>query len=125
MKALRWLFVALTVLVAAPAAAQGPDSGLPGGEQRKIESLIALVEKASDMTFIRNGATYDAQSAARFLRAKWEYQRTAIMSAEDFIRKIASRSGTTGMAYRVRRSDGTEEDSERYLTRLLATKISG
>ncbi|HEX9300735.1 MAG TPA: DUF5329 family protein [Casimicrobiaceae bacterium] len=97
-----------------------PESGIPPTELQRIELLIQLVEQASDQTFIRNGTSYNAATAARFLRLKWDHNRDRVRTAEDFVREIGSQSGTSGSRYRVRNVDGSEEDSAAFLSRLLA-----
>ncbi len=108
-------------LASAPARAAA-DVGIQPDELHRIELLIAMVEHSTDRRFIRNGTSYDASTAARFLRLKWAHDRDRVHSAEDFVREIGSRSGTTGNHYRVRNPDGSEEDSAVFLTRLLATR---
>jgi hypothetical protein len=69
-------------------------------ETKQIEALIA--------SFIRNGRVYNSATAAEFLRRKWRQQEDRILSAEDFIEKIASFSSTTGRPYLIRFGDGRE-----------------
>lgn len=107
----------------APSAA-APDTGIQPSELRRIERLIEVVARSTDRSFIRNGTSYDAATAARFLRLKWDYAHDRVHSAEDFVREIGSHSGTTGSHYRVRNSDGSEEDSAVFLTRMLAAQAS-
>ncbi len=97
-----------------------PQTGIEPAELRRIELLIEVVARSTDHSFIRNGTSYDAATAARFLRLKWDYAHDRVHSAEDFIREIASQSGTTGSPYRVRSADGREEDSAAFLNRVLA-----
>lgn len=99
--------VALMVLIAAavPAHAAGQVSQAAEAE---IEALIAAVGRMTDSAFIRNGRSYDAATAAEFLRRKWQRHASEVRSAEDFIEKIASASSTTGRPYLVRRADGRE-----------------
>jgi hypothetical protein len=124
---LRLLAVFLVVLAvgaglrSAPADA-APESGIQPPELQRIELLLNFVEQSTDRTFIRNGTSYDAATAARFLRLKWDHDRDRVRTAEDFVREIGSQSGTTGSRYRVRTADGSEEDSAVFLTRLLATQ---
>lgn len=108
-------------LRSAPANA-APESGIQPAELQRIELLLRFVEQSTDRTFIRNGTSYDAATAARFLRLKWDHDRDRVRTAEDFVREIGSQSGTTGSHYRVRTVDGSEEDSAVFLTRLLATQ---
>ncbi len=109
------------VLRSAPAAA-APEAGIPPAELSRIEHLIQVVEHSTDRSFIRNGTSYNAATAARFLRLKWNHDRDRVHTAEDFVREIGSQSGTTGSHYRVRNADGSEEDSAVFLNRLLVTE---
>jgi hypothetical protein len=88
-----------TLLLAAP---------LPDAERRKIEALIAAVERLQDATFVRNGKAYDAATAAKFLRGKWDSRSGEIASAEDFIARVATFSSTSGRPYLIRFADGRE-----------------
>lgn len=92
----------------------------PGVETDKIESLIKHVAELKDAKFVRNGREYDAKTAARFLRGKWDARASDIKTAKDFIEKVASVSSTTGKPYLIRFSDGTEVPSREYLTAELA-----
>lgn len=84
-------------------------------EKRKIEALIRRVSELKDAKFVRNGKEYDAATAARFLRGKWKANDDAVQSARDFVDKIASVSGTSGKAYRIRFNDGREMTSRDFL----------
>ena len=119
----RWtllLGAALALLAARAALAETGGGGIAPGEARRIEQLIDGVARATDCRFIRNGTDYDAATAARFLRAKWEYAGGRIHTAEDFVREIGTRSSSTGAPYRVRGPDGREEDGASFLNRELA-----
>ena len=56
------LMVALSYSVHAQVVAQS--------EGQNIEALIKYVEQMNDVTFVRNGSSYDAKTAATFLRLK-------------------------------------------------------
>lgn len=77
-------------------------------ENGKIESLISHIENLKDAKFIRNGSSYDAKSAGKFLRGKWQANAKEIQTADDFIEKAASFSSTTGKPYLIQFSDGRE-----------------
>ena len=79
-------------------AAAGIAGELPAAEERLIEALIARVAGMTDAAFIRNDRSYDAATAAEFLRRKWRRHAAEVRSAEDFIDRIASASSTTGRA---------------------------
>ena len=87
----------------------------PLGEKEKIESLINLVSQLKTAKFSRNGWTYSADTAATFLRLKWQANNSAIKTARDFIDRVASTSGTSGKPYLVRLQDGTEMKSRDFL----------
>ena len=88
-------------------------------EMEKINFLIASVENANGMTFIRNGAEYDAKAAADHLRLKLRKASNRVRTAEDFIKYCASKSSMSGEPYRIKFSDGTMTDSESYLRKQL------
>lgn len=104
--------LAFALLLAAPAVVADP---LPAAEREKIVALIASVEKLPDAVFVRNGKSYGAATAAKFLRGKWEDRASQIRSAEDFIEKVATRSSTTGKPYLVRYKDGREVATAAFL----------
>jgi hypothetical protein len=84
-------------------------------ETQKIEALIKAVENLKDAKFIRNGSEYDAATAARFLKSKWEANARDIKTASDFIDKVGAASGTTGRPYLIRAKDGKESKSADFL----------
>ena len=88
-------------------------------ETRKIQALLAGVERM-DATFVRNGKTYDAKTAAEFLRRKWKANDADVATAKDFIEKIAGKSSTSGKPYLIRFKDGREVQSGEYLRAELA-----
>ena len=88
-------------------------------EKAKIESLISHLENLKDATFVRNGSDYDAKSAAKFLRGKWQANDKDIKTATDFIAKAATVSSTTGKPYLIRFKDGTQTKCSDYLTARL------
>jgi len=99
---------------------------LPGGlraaesdEKAKIEGLIQHVEGLTGAHFIRNGSSYDAKSAGKFLRGKWQAKDKEVKTAADFIEKIATISSTTGNPYLIRFSDGREVKCGEYLKEQL------
>ena len=80
----------------------------PAAERQKIESLIKQVGEIKDAKFIRNGSTYEISTAVRFLRGKWEANDSVVKTAQDFVDKVASSSGTSGKPYLIRFKDGRE-----------------
>jgi hypothetical protein len=111
-----WLFGA-GVASGAPAIR----SELPAAERQKIEALIAIVEKLDGAVFVRNGRDYAPASAAKFLRGKWRKHAAQVLSADDFIEIVATRSSTTGRVYLVRFAGGREIPTSNFLRAHLAT----
>ena len=91
------------------------------GETEKIEALIQEVRDLKDATFIRNGSSYNSESAAIFLRRKWQANRSEVKTARDFIDKVASLSGTSRKPYLIRFKDGREIHSRDFLLARLKT----
>jgi Family of unknown function (DUF5329) len=73
----------------------------------------------SDAKFMRNGSSYEAKTAATFLRLKWRANDSAVKTAHDFIDKIATLSGTSGNPYVIRFKDGREVKSRDFLLAAL------
>lgn len=88
-------------------------------ETVKIRYLIGSVETLKGVTFIRNGAEYDAKKAADHLRLKLTAAGDRVKTVEDFIRLCASKSSKSGEAYRMRFPDGTTLDSEVFFRKRL------
>lgn len=113
MHRLRHLLLVLSTLLAlsplAAFAASDPE----------IEALVARVEHAHGVVFIRNGSDHSAVEAASHLRRKFAAAHGRITTAEQLIDKLGTRSSMTGIAYRVRFGDGREIDSATWLRQLL------
>jgi hypothetical protein len=88
-------------------------------EKAKIEALIAGVEGLADAKFSRNGSSYDAKTAAKFLRGKWGRNEAEIKTAADFIAKAATASGTSGKPYMIQLKGADEVKCADYLTEQL------
>ena len=109
-------------LVAAALLLSGAVAGADAAsndETGKIQALLAGVERM-DATFVRNDKTYDAKTAAEFLRRKWKANDGDVATVKDFIEKIASKSSTFGKPYLIRFKDGREVRSGEYLRAELA-----
>jgi hypothetical protein len=109
------LFLALWLIavLAAPCCVRSAEKALT--EKEKIEALIKNIEQLKDAAFIRNGSDYDAKTAARFLRSKWQKQEKEIKTASDFIEKAGSVSTTSGKPYLIRFKNGREVKCGDYL----------
>ena len=88
-------------------------------EEQKIERLLHIVADSSGITFIRNGEEHSAAEAVEHLLRKWKANRDNIVSAEQFIDAIASKSSQTGKKYRIRLTDGQVIDSGDFLREQL------
>lgn len=109
-------FLRVVLALVLSLAAILPSHAAPAPEEKaKIEALIRHVENLKDAMFIRNGSEYDAKSAAKFLRGKWQAKEKEILTASDFIAKAASVSGTTGKPYVIRFKDGRQVKCSEYL----------
>lgn len=111
--------VLTTVLLLAHASlrAAAPPESETG---REITWLLAAV-RSSPSTFIRNGSTHAGPAAADHMKAKGDYYRADIKTAEDFIRLAATKSALTGTLYQIRHPDGTQEPCAVWLMRSLQT----
>lgn len=105
------LFVCFALILPVSLRAQQ----LPPTEKQKIETLIKHVSDLKEAKFVRNGSTYEPATAVRFLRDKWDANKTRVKSARDFIDKVASKSETSGKPYLLRFSDGREIHSREFL----------
>jgi hypothetical protein len=83
-------------------------------EQDKIETLISSLSQLSGAKFIRNGQEHTVDEAVAHMRKKWEWKKTEIKTAQDFITIVGSRSSTTGKPYVIRYSNGAEITSEEW-----------
>ncbi len=107
-----WLLLALIAFAGSSVAAEPVRS--PAAESARIEALIASVEQAKGLVFIRNGEDHDAAAAAAHLRMKWKNAGSRVRTAEDFIKVCASASSMSGQKYRIRFADGKVVDSADY-----------
>jgi hypothetical protein len=108
----RWLLALLLsvpLLCVAATASQSAD----------IDALIARVAHAHGVVFLRNGSAHTAGEAAAHLQRKLRAAHGRIVTAEQFIDVLGTRSSMTGRAYRVRFVDGREVDSAAWLHQLL------
>src|SRR5579883_3051748 len=90
-----WVFLTLLFLGCVSLASASPD-GL--SEQEKISYLLNTVGN-SELIFVRNGVEYPGLEAKKHLQMKLEASGNAILTADDFIKNIASRSLMTGEPY--------------------------
>jgi hypothetical protein len=114
---MKTLILVVTMLLFAQFPGRAAEKNL--SEKDKIEGLISHIERLAGAKFIRNGSAYDAKTAARFLRGKWQRDEKQIKTASDFIEKVGTQSSTTGKPYLIRLPDGREVKCAEYLKGLL------
>ena len=85
----------------------------------EISYLINSVGK-NGCVFVRNGERFSGKEAREYLRSKRKRNAHLIHSAEDFIKKIASRSVTTGEPYMISCRNAEPQTANEWFTRLLA-----
>ena len=83
-------------------------------EQDAINHLLQFVE-TSRCTFLRNGAEYDSKSAVNHIKEKYDYFKSQIHTAEDFIALAATKSELSGRLYFVRCEKGKEMPTANWL----------
>jgi hypothetical protein len=89
------------------AVATYSSSCTPLTEVQKVERLLQYIRTLEGATFIRNGMEHTCREAADHLQAKWEKHMSKIRTAEEFVLNLASASGLSGEAYKIRFPDGT------------------
>lgn len=100
-------FVSSLIAAAAAALSAARAEAAPApAEQSLIDRLITYVERQRGMTFVRNGKEHSCADAAKFLRGKMEAMGDEVVTAHDFIDRIATRSSTSGDPYHVKFADG-------------------
>ena len=108
--------ICLLLLLGAGVCAHAADApAVPPTEDQRIEALLAHLATQKGLRFVRNGSDYNAATAVKFLRGKWDRQRAEIKTAQDFIDKAASKSSTTGQPYLIRLAGGKEVPCRDYL----------
>jgi hypothetical protein len=93
--AVRFAGALLAVFLVGPVPAASTDT------EREIAHLLDHIG-SSGCTFVRNGAQSDAASARAHVARKYDYVRSRVRSAEDFIRLAATQSSISGEPYHVR-----------------------
>jgi hypothetical protein len=112
----RQFLAALVALAVAPAWAQTPAAS----EKELIEKLLAHIAGLDGASFFRNGKEFDARSASEYLRGKWGNVE-GVVTAEDFITRVASVSSASGKPYLIRLKGGQTQKCGDYLRGVLAT----
>jgi hypothetical protein len=102
----------LAALLAGGVPAASTDS------EREIAHLLDYIQ-SSGCTFVRNGTPSDAAGARAHVARKYDYVRSRVRSAEDFIRLAATQSSMSGEPYHVR-CGGQDSLTNAWLTQELA-----
>lgn len=111
----------LVLFGASLGAAAGLAFAAPSARERAlIDRLIGFVEQQRGAAFIRNGTEHSCADAAKFLRGKMDSMGDDVHTAREFVDRIASKSSTTGEAYRVKFDDGRTITASKYLLDELA-----
>jgi hypothetical protein len=110
------LGVALVAAAAAPTLPAKP----PTDEQARIDRLIRAVGQRTDTVFIRNGKEYTGAQAAAFLQGKMKWQIDRLVTVQDFIEQVGTRSDASGKPYQFRLADGRVVPSADFLRQELA-----
>ena len=86
---------------------------------KTVDYLIAQVEKADTVKFLRNGDEHTAKEAAEHMRRKYNHFKKEIKTPEDFIEKCAAKSELSGKPYMIKKSDGTTEKCQDWMKSML------
>lgn len=84
----------------------------------EIEYLLNQVGD-SGCVFIRNGGEHSAADAEDHLRMKYRRGRKYFDNADEFIKRIASKSSWSGKPYRLRCGDAQPEPTGAWLAAML------
>lgn len=87
-------------------------SALAGSKgDREVQHLLDYIAQ-SGCTFIRNGEEHTAQKAREHMEYKYGFGKMWIDDGDDFIKRIATESSTTGKKYTIRCQGKTEYTGE-------------
>lgn len=117
-KALHMAICSLITLFLLTFPAQGKEAD--GKSENTGQVVTYLIEQVarSHLTFIRNGEGHSCEEAAKHAQTKYEYFKSRIETAEDFIRLCASKSLISGKPYLVVTPQG-EVTLESWLGQIL------
>jgi hypothetical protein len=86
--------------------------------QMEIDHLLNFTG-ASGCSFYRNRVWFGSIKAEQHLRDKYEFTKSSLSNAEDFIQFAASKSSLTGQPYQVKCGSAATESSAQWLTEEL------
>jgi hypothetical protein len=110
---MRALFILLTTILTLNLSAETEPLA------KTIDYLIAKVEKADDVKFLRNGDEHTGKEAAEHMRRKYNHFKKEIKTPEDFIAKCATKSELSDKPYMIKKPDGTSVKSEDWMKAML------
>ena len=94
--------------------------------QDEINHLLKFISQ-SHCEFIRNGSRYNSVDASEHIEKKYKYYQSSIDTAEEFIKRAATKSSLSGKEYQVE-CDGRKQSTAEWLSRELdayRNKVSG
>jgi hypothetical protein len=100
----RWFALGLIILMTFPMPCMAVANS--DNTDREIQHLMAYIA-GTQCRFIRNGKEYGPEEGRKHIQRKYEYARSRVKTAEDFIRDVASKSSMSGKPYKVRCNDQT------------------
>ena len=111
---MRALFILLTTILTLNLCAADPEP-----VAKTVDYLIAQVEKADGVKFLRNGDEHTGKEAAKHMRRKYDHFKKEIKTPEDFIDKCASKSELSSKPYVIKKADGSTVKCEDWMKSLL------
>ena len=104
----------LSSLITTPAIAAKPDKVLA-----EVSYLLSEI-KHSPCKLKRNGTLHNGVAAEKHIRRKYNYARSRIKSAEQFIAYTATKSSMSGIAYMLICNNNTPQTTASWLMNKLA-----
>ena len=100
--------ISLNRLIAALAICALPLVATSATMDEEIDALLDAVI-TSDCIFVRNGKEYDVEDAVSHLQLKRKNGGRYFKTAEEFIKRIASKSSFSGRPYEIHCGEASEE----------------
>jgi hypothetical protein len=93
------------------------------GTKEEVNHLLRYIQQ-SDCVFTRNGKEHTGVEALEHIRMKYDYVKSRVKTAEDFIDYAATKSSLSGKPYLVR-CEGEELPTAKWLRAKLAWMRQG
>ena len=110
---LAWV-AGIAIALCARASTADPDATA----QREIDHLLAYVA-ASNCTFVRNGERFPAEKAREHLATKYQWTRSRLTTAEEFIKYLATESSMSHQPYMIVCANAKERPAGAWLAEEL------